>query len=583
MKDFLLNLLPRLGQFSESLDKKETLVDQTWVLVDDKLNKYQYIFQRDGTLLVAFNGEVKTGKWQYIAPARSLLIDIGDAKTLYKQAFVDKGLLILKKDSFKEEPWLLINERIIPDLDADRYMKEIISSKLNYRWEKLIDGNELQYISPDGFSGLKSGMEVSFDGRRPEDGIYQLTYSGKFVEIKNSQVVRIFDRKEYATDKGILIIETPNLFVIAEGNAAFLGSVATFAPDGIYFLQNDGSIKEIEVREGEVVKIRRKKDNGTLIVSIILFLGVTFFILMMANRSGQQHLNPSDKDNISREKQDTGNRMQDTGNRMQYTGNRGQYSGKTMMDSGEMKRDTFARSPAQNSDDDIRRRVVHFIDLINGDDMGGAQSLLSPTVKRYFNSIDLKAQEVVNEIHRYRTEVVAEDRTIVAMDSLSVKGIPGGYEVRGPVTDLSTLRKNGIPYIFTSENVFLVGHDLVIYSVSGNVLDRRVDRVRILGLNPFAGTETQKESFNEIKFGAIFRRLSGTTYPSAYKNALKAALLTYCNTGIPVYNAGKVDMQKSLGEFCDVLIAGTVIFEGVKQVENSGGNVTRLEVWYTDK
>ncbi len=52
MKAYLENLLPRIKQYSQSLDKKELFVDVPWVLIDPDLNQHKYIFKRDGQLII---------------------------------------------------------------------------------------------------------------------------------------------------------------------------------------------------------------------------------------------------------------------------------------------------------------------------------------------------------------------------------------------------------------------------------------------------------------------------------------------------------------------------------------------------
>lgn len=84
MLEYLSNLLPRLRQYSETLDKKEILIDQPWVLIDKGLNKQQYIFERSGRLLVSVNGETEIGKWEYIPAVKSLLIHMSDNHLMLK-------------------------------------------------------------------------------------------------------------------------------------------------------------------------------------------------------------------------------------------------------------------------------------------------------------------------------------------------------------------------------------------------------------------------------------------------------------------------------------------------------------------
>src|SRR5690625_2626021 len=98
MKLYLSNLLPRLKQFSQSLDQIELIVDQPWVFIDNNLNQQKYIFKRNGELIMSYNGSVTVGQWEYISSARSLLIDRKTDKILLNQNFINNAVMILKRD-----------------------------------------------------------------------------------------------------------------------------------------------------------------------------------------------------------------------------------------------------------------------------------------------------------------------------------------------------------------------------------------------------------------------------------------------------------------------------------------------------
>ena len=117
MKQYLNNLLPRIKQFSESLDKKESFIDTPWVIVDEDLNQQKYIFKRNGELIMSLNGQVSIGKWEYLSVAKSLLIDRNQDKILLNQFFVDPAVMVLSLDGRKEDYLILANEILVPDLE----------------------------------------------------------------------------------------------------------------------------------------------------------------------------------------------------------------------------------------------------------------------------------------------------------------------------------------------------------------------------------------------------------------------------------------------------------------------------------
>jgi len=111
MKQYINNLIPRLVEFSSGLNKKENFIEKQWVLIDDNLNKETYIFRRNGDMIMSLNGVVSDGKWEYIAAAESLLIDRIKDKILLNQYFIDPALMILKKDGFKDDKFILLNAK----------------------------------------------------------------------------------------------------------------------------------------------------------------------------------------------------------------------------------------------------------------------------------------------------------------------------------------------------------------------------------------------------------------------------------------------------------------------------------------
>jgi hypothetical protein len=113
MKEYISNILPRIANFSQSLDKKELLVDQPWTAIDEQ-SFHQYIFKRDGKLIISVNSNVQIGSWEYISPAESLLIVTDDNKTLLKLSFFNNAVLILQRPGNSEEPWILLNHESFP-------------------------------------------------------------------------------------------------------------------------------------------------------------------------------------------------------------------------------------------------------------------------------------------------------------------------------------------------------------------------------------------------------------------------------------------------------------------------------------
>lgn len=110
MKTYLLSILDKIQNFSDSLDIKATLCDKSWWLFNDIGEKELFIFQQNGKLINSLNGHVIEGKWQYIVANQSLLISSPIGSFLLRPKFIDTVFLVLQVDG-THEYCFMINEK----------------------------------------------------------------------------------------------------------------------------------------------------------------------------------------------------------------------------------------------------------------------------------------------------------------------------------------------------------------------------------------------------------------------------------------------------------------------------------------
>jgi hypothetical protein len=109
MKTYLSDLIPRIKRFSQELDNITLLTNQHWVVIDELSNsKYVYIFRSNSELLIAQDGRVEKGKWEYLGN-NAILIGRKEGSYLFRHGFFDENVLALKVDG-KEEYAFLVNE-----------------------------------------------------------------------------------------------------------------------------------------------------------------------------------------------------------------------------------------------------------------------------------------------------------------------------------------------------------------------------------------------------------------------------------------------------------------------------------------
>jgi hypothetical protein len=245
MKQYINNLLPRLKQFSENLDRKELFIEIPWVIVDDNLNQQKYIFKRNGDLVMSLNGQVTIGKWEYLAAARSLLIDRIQDKVLLNQNFIDSAVMALKMDGFKDDNLILANEILLPDLNVVDYLKNLFYQKNNIAVRQLKTG---EFLELNNYEGWINGNKVTIEGEPVPDGWVELEKSEKKYVVKNSCIIKVLVKENYETNKGMITVEQQEFFNPSKGDLVFQNNEV--APDGKYRL---GFMRHITVENGRII------------------------------------------------------------------------------------------------------------------------------------------------------------------------------------------------------------------------------------------------------------------------------------------------------------------------------------------
>lgn len=248
MIQYLNNLIPRLKEFSASLDKIEIFIEKPWVIIDENQNVQKYIFRRNGELIMSLNGQVTVGKWEFLSAAKSLLIDRIQDKILLNQNFIDPAVMILKKDNLYDDNFILANELLLPDLDVKKYLKALYYKKCNVKIVKLKTGELLEVLDFDSDLNQFSYRKVAIDGQSIEDGIYQIEGSKETLVVEKSKIMRVLVFKEYKTKHGKIVIEQEDDYE-RTGDKVYQNDEK--APDGKYRL---GFMSHIIVKDGLIVE-----------------------------------------------------------------------------------------------------------------------------------------------------------------------------------------------------------------------------------------------------------------------------------------------------------------------------------------
>lgn len=223
MIEYLKNILPRISHFSKTLDKEEVFINKPWVYLDEENNNHGYLFHRDKRLIMSFNGKVTIGSWELL-PHGKLLIDRCTDKILLENMFIDDALMVLKKSGSKDESFVLINESVIPDLDALKYLKhketiqEINDAENNNTIKVLSSG----IITGNNFT--KGEKVDSFDGNIIT-GTFKATNQEweTYVEVENGRVKSTYYHIEYTVGDQSIVIKQRKSNILRVGDRIISG------------------------------------------------------------------------------------------------------------------------------------------------------------------------------------------------------------------------------------------------------------------------------------------------------------------------------------------------------------------------
>lgn len=285
MMPFVKNLLPRLKQYSKSLDQSSIFIDKPWIMIDENLDQHHYVFHKDGRLIMSLNGAVQIGTWEYLAGSNSLLIDRVKDKILLNQEFVQDGLMFLRKDGHGDTFFILMNKNVIPDLDYEKYLKKCFIDLKGLKGFKSNDQKTF-YATPKyvGAPNTNGNYYSPFDDNIYDENLEPapsgtIITKAKSLKVVNGEIQSIYYPHDYKTDKNqILTINQSRYDCLSVGdsvvdiNGNMVHGQFRFKPTII------DKVKFLNVNDGVISEIKQDNKTGIAILFSIFFVFIIFAI-----------------------------------------------------------------------------------------------------------------------------------------------------------------------------------------------------------------------------------------------------------------------------------------------------------------
>lgn len=286
MWQYIKNIIPRIQQFSDQLSNVEVFVDKPWILIDEDENTHEYVFLRDKRLILSVNGKVIQGNWELL-PTGKLLINRVTDQVLLEHAYIDEGILLLKISSGKDLPFMLINEKVIPDRDPVRYLQKVEAKKLNYEYYNTEEGITLNnnnsstgkfeigaIITYDNGNKVNGEIQSASDKEKfaiLHDGVIQKKYYLMEYISKYNKVIKVRQKSNTIIQLGDSILNHRDLYTNIHKNALKYSDYDLIITDN----------------NGIVTKVRLKHETIGIIIIVCIIIVIIYLIVGMISSLGK--------------------------------------------------------------------------------------------------------------------------------------------------------------------------------------------------------------------------------------------------------------------------------------------------------
>lgn len=226
MIEYIKNIIPRIQRYSKDLSKIENFIEKNWVFINENGNREEWILERDNKLIMTDSKGTKVGAWELTSTGHLLIKRSDNQYDKLENMFIEDALLVLKYSVKEKPPFILINDKIIKDLDVVKYLErfehkksieDVPPSEQKYR---LFKGGEI--FAPNAYVGkhIKTFDEVILNGT------YKTIdkYTEKYIVIENNKIKRIFFHEKYIYNNQDLIIEVKDHNSLDKGDIIILKS-----------------------------------------------------------------------------------------------------------------------------------------------------------------------------------------------------------------------------------------------------------------------------------------------------------------------------------------------------------------------
>jgi hypothetical protein len=190
MSQFITNAAQVLRKMSQRNEASTLLINHTWLFMDKKYQDEKFHFQENGELIIEKDKVKNKYKWEFTS-ADSRLKIVRNETQMYYVLFIDKAVVIIQRDTDKQEYEFLANVKHVNPLEVESYIHNAVAKHMNISLMRVTDGFDMEIHRRHSDDTIGTpGQQVTRDLKSLEDGMYKSSTSSFIYEVQDSHIVR---------------------------------------------------------------------------------------------------------------------------------------------------------------------------------------------------------------------------------------------------------------------------------------------------------------------------------------------------------------------------------------------------------
>jgi hypothetical protein len=433
--------------------------------------------------------------------------------------------MFLKPDGSSDKPWIFANENLIPDLDIQRYLLNVLIRKMQLT-RCTINGET-------AFSREENGSIIYYDKDVQPLNTKIRYFDGKNAVVRNGKIVRIFYTEIYSSDKGKLYVEQNSASVVNVGDAVYINGFN--ATDGIYQISKKTAWV---ISSGKIVEIKSKVNISTIVLAVIFIAGILclhFYFSFTSNNNSQKNVTVTRTDSII--------------------------------------------SPSLTAEN-FKNEIIKRFGYLAAKDFEDAADVYSDTVNNYYGKRNVNKAYVTQQLAKYWGQHTADIFLMLDTSSLSVVQGSNTTRITCNATDWFEDKESKIPMIYQLGYSFILNNNMKIIEEHAKIISQVVDSVKLLHLPDNSSLSELRTNGNSVYLNAIFNDLNSNFLSSGYKEEAKWALITTLGEEFTVYSQdGTGTTAMNIRLFANNLIIKQMLYNKILNfIMDASGRITGVVV-----